>query len=168
MSTEPRTELAPTQERCWESPESHEKKETDLVRCKAPAQHCQPHSREVWDLPVPLTLRFIPRDSGDTPAEAEALPQAQGGRIMRNSLGRPLCVAGCCLQPSPVSRLGESIAARSPFLLCCLPRKAALSPRAHSPRAPIRTVPWAQHPEGKWHPGTHRQLSQQAMSSVRM
>lgn len=52
-SSEPRTELAPTQERCWESPESHGKKETDLVRCKGPAQPCQPHSREVWDLPVP-------------------------------------------------------------------------------------------------------------------
>lgn len=40
--------------------------------------------------------------------------------------------------------------------------------RGHSPGAPTRTVPWAQHPEGQQHPGTHRQLSQQAMSSVRM
>lgn len=72
---------------------------------------------------------------------------------MRNSPGRPLHPAGCCLQPSPVSRLGESMAARSPFLLCCLPREAALSPRGHSPRPPTRTVPMGSAPRGAAAPG---------------
>lgn len=81
----------------------------------------------------------------------------------------------CCLQPSsPVSRLGESMAARSPFLLCCLPREAALSPfvpllgEGTQPQGPQQDCAHGSAPEGQRHPGTHRQPSQQAMSSVRM
>lgn len=109
--------------------------------------------------PLPLTLGFVPRDSGGqwgTPAGSEALAQAQEGRISRNSPGRALRAPACCLQPSPVSRLGEPMAARSPFLLCCLQRETAVSPfvpllgRGDTARGPPPGLcPWAQHPEGQ-------------------
>lgn len=63
------------------------------MRCKAPAQPCQPHSREVWDFPVPLTLGFTPRNSVGYSCRGRALPQAQEGGIKRNSPGTPLHAA---------------------------------------------------------------------------
>lgn len=182
-------------------------KERDRLGEMPKPQHSPASPRAVkpepQDVPVPLTSGFVPRELGDKRGlrgtvgnccRTEGFATGSRGQNDRESPRQtrhvPLPPAAAS-SPSPVSRLGESMAARSPFLFCCLPREAAVSsavpagrgegarharglPTVLGPCAGDRTAryPGAQHPDGTgWPghrcPGTHRQLSQQAMNSVR-
>lgn len=118
---------------------------------ETPKPQCSPASPravkpEPQDVPVPPTSGFVPMGT---------VPLGTGGQAgLRGTVGiscrtkgfatasrgqssqeAPRQTPPCCVplalaaasSPSPVSRLGESMAARSPFLFCCLPREAAVS-----------------------------------------